>query len=380
MNHTLKTKSTSASSAIGEDIVLRETAKSRLVFKPILVDNPHDERYCVKGDFVFQEKNPSGKWDDYKTLNLSKLRDEEWIKLSLHSEELYKLISALDSYYEIFKKYGIRYGKTEFFITDKNARPLLDQILSNKENFRKLIAAGGAEILDKLLAWISATEDTGVIIEKLQKLNVDNLKKINSLIGVSNLRKILATWHENRKNGSEEFWQRTLEEHTWVISQVFSHPVVILQRKAYIGGKAIDNKSGNVVDFLFRNRLTSNVALIEIKTPLTALMGQQYRQNVFSASQDLSGSINQVLTYKDELQKSFYHLSHESGEQYHSFNPPCLVIIGYFMNESMSAEGKRSFELFRTELKNVEVITYDELFEKIRLLLSLLENDSVTSG
>ena len=50
------------------------------------------------------------------------------------------------------------------------------------------------------------------------------------------------------------------------------------------------------------------------------------------------------------------------------------------MNESMSAEGKRSFELFRTELKNVEVITYDELFEKIRLLLSLLENDSVTSG
>ncbi|MDP1676334.1 MAG: DUF4263 domain-containing protein [Bacteroidota bacterium] len=380
MDQTIKTKSTSSNTALGEEILLRESSKSRLVFKPLLVKNLKNPQHCIKGEFTFQVKKPSGIWEDYKTLNLNKMKDQEWIKLSLHSEEIFNLITTLDKYYGIFQKYGIRQGQNEFFITDKNVRPLLDQILSNKDNFRKLLAAGGAEILDKLFAWMSATQDSGLIVDKLQKLNIDNLKKINSLIGVSNLRKVLSIWDQNKNNSDEEFWQRTLKEHTWVISQVFSHPVVILQQKAYVGGKVIDNTKGNVVDFLFKNKLTSNVVLIEIKTPLTKLMGAQYRQNTFAVSQELTGPINQVLTYKDELQKSFYNLADKTNSRYHSFNPQCLVIAGCFSSESLNDIGKRSFELFRTDLKNVEIITFDELFEKINLLVLLLENDNMSSN
>jgi hypothetical protein len=379
MNKTIITKSTSAYTATGEEILLRESSKSRLVFKPLLIQNPHNPQHCVKGEFIFQIKKPSGNWEDYKTLNLNKMKDQEWIKLSLHSEEIFNLITALDKYYGIFQKYGIRQGENEFYITDKNVRPLLDQILSNKETFRKLLAAGGAEILEKLFAWMSATQDSGLIVEKLQKLNVDSLKKINSLIGVSNLRKVLSIWNQNKENNDEEFWQKTLKEHTWVISQVFSHPVVILQQKAYVGGKAIDNSKGNVVDFLYKNKLTSNVVLIEIKTPITKLMGPKYRQNSYSISQEITGPINQVLTYKDELQKSYTSLINKDSSEYHSFNPQCLVIAGCFQSEQMNTTGKRSFELFRTDMKNVEIITFDELFEKIQLLVSLLENDNISS-
>jgi len=373
MNKTITTTSTSANTAVGQEIVLREGEKSRLVFKPMLVDNAKNPNACVKGDFVYQVKKATGKWEDYKTFNLNQMKDGEWIKLSLHSEELLTLISELDRYYGIFEKYGIPRGEREFILTDRTIRPILDQILKNRDNFKKILAEGGPEILEKLFTWISAAHDTSVVIEQLQKLNVDGLKKINSLIGITNLRKVIQIWNANKKNGDEAFWQSELENNAWVISQVFSHPVIIFQKKAYVGGKAIDNKSGNLVDFLFRNHITSNVVLIEIKTPLTKLMGTQYRSNVYSVSNELSGSINQVITYKDELYKNYFQLAGQSQKEFHSLNPQCLVICGCFENETLNDTSRRSFELFRNELKNVEIISFDELFSKIELLLKLVE-------
>lgn len=380
MDTTLNIRSTSATTAIGDDILLRETSKSRLAFRPMLVQNPHDSRHSVKGEFVFQAKKPSGDWEDYKTLNLSQLKDGEWIKLELHSSELFTLVTKLDNYYGIFKKYGIRFGERQFFLTDSNFRPLIDQILTNKDVFRRLLAIGGPEILEKLLTWIGTTDETGLIVEKLQALKIDSLKKINSLIGVSNLKKLLDIWNASRRNSSEEFWQSTFERHAWAISQAFSHPVVVLRKKAYVGGKVIGNDRGNVVDFLYQNKITSNVSLIEIKTPTTKLLGSQYRQNAYSLSPDLSGSVTQLSVYKDELQKSFYGLVRQEQDQFLSLNPQCLLIAGCFELEEMTPAGKRSFELFRSDLKHIQIITFDELFEKINLLLRLLEDDTTRDG
>ena len=343
----------------------------------MLVNNPHDAKHSVKGDFIYQAKNPSGNWEDFRTLNLSQFKAGDWIKLELHSAELFTLITELDNYYGIFSKYGIRLGERQFFLTDSNFRPLLDQILSNRDVFRRMLAIGGPEILEKLLAWIGTTDETGLIVDKLQALKVDSLKKINSLIGVSNLKRLLDIWYSNPDNASEEFWQTTLEKHAWAISQVFSHPVVILRKKAYVGGKAIGNDRGNVVDFLYHNRITSNVSLIEIKTPTTKLLGSQYRQNAYEMSSDLSGSVVQLSVYRDELQKSFYTLAGSGDDQFMSFNPQCLLIVGCFEREKLSLTGKRSFELFRGDLKHIQIITFDELFEKVNLLLRLLEDDNI---
>ena len=54
---------------------------------------------------------------------------------------------------------------------------------------------------------------------------------------------------------------------------------------------------------------------------------------------------------------------------------PGLVIAGNFQKENMNNEQRHSFEIFRSGLKDVQVITYDELFEKVRILLNLLEGN-----
>ncbi len=106
----IKLESTSKKSAIGEDIILRTTKSTKLLFRPELVDNVKKPEACVRGNFVFQKKKLSGDWEDYKTLNLSNLKDGEWIKLEIKSAELYQLISKLEEYYQIYEKYGIIRG------------------------------------------------------------------------------------------------------------------------------------------------------------------------------------------------------------------------------------------------------------------------------
>ena len=110
------------------------------------------------------------------------------------------------------------------------------------------------------------------VIRNLRRLNVDSIQKLNTLVGACRLKHAVEIWKENAANPNEEFWQRTLEENTFVLSQVFSVPVVLLKGKAYVGGKSVENTGGNVVDFLLRNELTRNAALAEIKVPTTPLL------------------------------------------------------------------------------------------------------------
>ncbi|MGD0342674.1 MAG: Shedu immune nuclease family protein [Bacteroidales bacterium] len=368
----IKIQSTSRNSALGEPIILRQTTKSRLIFLPEIVNNVENPDCCVKGAFIYQVKLPSGEWELFKTLDLNKLKDGEWVKISIKTEELKKLIVDLDKYYNIYEKFGIQQGSKEFILTDDNIKPILEQILEKKGNFLKLLEKGGPEILEKLLTWLSVTSDTELVVNKLQNLKIDNLNKINSLLGVSNIKKLLELWEKNKENPDEEFWQQTFTNHSWILSQIFSHPIVILNDKAFVGGKAITDKGGKIIDFLFQNKITSNVILIEIKNPNTKLLGHEYR-GVYSISEELSGTINQVLNYREELNKNYFSLLEASDNEFVSFNPKCLIIAGCIKAEINNKVKLKTLEIFRNDIKSVEVISFDELHEKISMMLNLLE-------
>ncbi len=351
MSETIKIKSTSKNSAIGEDIVLRATKTTRLVFRPELVNNPHNRRASVRGTFIFQKKNITGHWEDYKELDLSKLKKAEWVKIELKAGELYTLLTELNNYYKIFELYGIKIGETEFLITSQNIRQIIQQLMQDKANLNKLLEQGGIKLLSETIQWLSGLGDIKLIIEKLKNLKTDDLTKLNSMISFNCLNNILDIWKTNKNNKSEDFWQNLFKHNSWILAQIFSHPMVIFKDKAYVGGKSIDNQGGNIVDFIYKNNLTENSVLIEIKTPVTKLLSNQYRDNVYSVSNDLSGSINQILSYKDELQRNFYSLIQMGHQKLQAFNPKCIVIIGCLETEKLTDIQQRSLEMICEVLK-----------------------------
>jgi len=192
----------------------------------------------------------------------------------------------------------------------------------------------------------------------------------HALQGMDKFIRVLDFWNKNKSNRQESNWHDFFVEHNWILSQCFSLPFILFKDKAYAGGKDLSNRNGSVLDFIYKNNLFENVAILEIKTPLTQLLGQEYRNGAFSMSSDLTGSICQLLNYKDRLQKEYYVNRINSKTVFQALNPKCILLIGTL--EGLDDTKKQNFELFRSELRSIEIITYDELFEKINLLKVLL--------
>jgi hypothetical protein len=125
------------------------------------------------------------------------------------------------------------------------------------------------------------------------------------------------------------------------------------------------------VDFLFSGGSASEAILIEIKTPVTPLIGKRpYRGNVYGPSREVTGSVVQVADYRRSLYRDLDRLIQNTNYKLAAFNPKAVVIIGN-SSELDSEKKVRSFELFRSGLLNIEIVTFDELFLKIERLASL---------
>lgn len=84
----------------------------------------------------------------------------------------------------------------------------------------------------------------------------------------------------------------------------------------------------------------------------------------------MSGAVNQVLNYRDNLTKSYYTLCHQSASQFEVLSPKCVVIIGKLA--SMNSTQIAAFESFRNSLSGVQILTFDELYQRVIDLIAIL--------
>jgi hypothetical protein len=182
---------------------------------------------------------------------------------------------------------------------------------------------------------------------------------------------VIQKWDTNRKNDNEEFWQQIFNENPYVLSQIFSVPVIFIKDKAYVGGMNIDKQDAKFVDYLYTTESSNDALLVEIKTPCTKLLGSKYRKGVFAPSTELAGSIVQVLDYRRELARNIKSITEGTAHEVEVFNPRCIVIVGNYGEELKDELRRKSFELYRTNSRDVEIVTYDELFKKAETLATL---------
>lgn len=182
---------------------------------------------------------------------------------------------------------------------------------------------------------------------------------------------VIGKWRNNKENSSEEFWQQIFNENPYVLSQLFSVPVVFIQDKAYVGGMNVNRKDAKFVDYLYTNESSNDAILVELKTPETKLVGTRYRKGVHKPSSEISGSVIQALDYRRELSKNIHSITSGTDKKIDIFSPRCVVIVGNAEKELDTELKRKSFELFRSSLKDVEIVTYDELFKKAETLATL---------
>jgi hypothetical protein len=183
---------------------------------------------------------------------------------------------------------------------------------------------------------------------------------------------LLGTWDANRDNSDELFWQVIFKQHTYALSQVFAVPLVFIKENAYVGGMNIDRRSAKFVDYLFSAESSREAVLVEIKTPTTKLLAAEYRTGVHPPSSDLAGAVVQALGYRVSLMKDLRQVTDGGAYDMAASAPRCVVLAGNAAGEFQGDNAKRrSFEMFRANSKDVEIVTYDELFRKLEVLVNL---------
>lgn len=370
-SNTVEVVSTSACTADVSPIVLNETERIRVKFCPKLINNEKEADKSVCGKLIYEKKRKQD--DDFPSEKISRssIKVGEWMELSLDTSETYELFRGLEQLYKLYSDMGaIPYGTAIYTRVDSRFREFLS-IIQNDPNAAHMIGdEKNYELVKTLLDIITQTSSIESLKKSLSELQENNLQQLTTSLNVEKLQRVANLMLDNLDNNSEEFWQTTIfKENQWVLAQIFACPCTIFSGKAYVGGKGIDNIGGNVCDFIYKNHLTQNIALIEIKTPCTELIGNPYR-GTYSFSHELSGAVNQVLNYRDKLTKEYYHLCHQSSEYFEALNPKSVVIIGKI--SSLNTAQVAAFENFRNRLNDVIIITFDEIYERINNLLSVI--------
>ena len=375
--------SRSAMTADATPVVLSSTERFRFRFMPMLVDNQNNPEQSVRGKLLLERKSKNEKYfptdsvAPCEKVTRGSAKNGDWVEIELHSEETYNLFMGLKKLYDLSGcMNGIPFGSARFAQIDSSFSSFLEVIQNDPSAARMIGEPQNFELIKILLQLITQTSSHESLKNSLSSLANENLQALTTSASLEGLKRVEALMRENLDNGKEEFWQqKVFNENQWMLAQIFSCPCTIYAQKAFVGGKSLDNKGGNVCDFIYRNKMTQNVALIEIKTPCTEIVGKPYRET-YSMSLDMSGAVNQVLNYRDELQKNFSTLTRdlEEADTVRAFSPKCVVVIGKI--STLNAKQQKAFELYRSSFNNLTIITFDELHQKICDLMSVFKEDS----
>lgn len=177
--------------------------------------------------------------------------------------------------------------------------------------------------------------------------------------------------------GPEKAWQRLLEANPWVLgiglgAQLFTSWKVGKLEQTIVG-RSIKGV-GKRPDALLRTAgIVRTLAFAEIKHHQTRLVADEYRAGAWAPSKELAGAVVQaqqtVHLASRELGDYIQEQSDEGELLDHGtfvLRPRSFVIVGNLKEVTGDLGGPipdkfRSFELFRRNLHEPEVITFDEL-------------------
>ncbi len=255
---------------------------------------------------------------------------------------------------------------------------VLDDLFISGDEKRKFLV-GNIDILSEIVSSNVTSHDVVALAYRREQLGL-----FESMLKDS-------TFIENRANelgirGKEAVWQRFFEDNPWIfgygLNYVFMSELDDKKLEQITTGAYLSSP-GKIIDALMKTRgFISSLCFVEIKTNETKLLDERkpYRSGSWKISGELAGSVAQIqrtLQLALEIIHSKYESTSKhgdpSGEIVFLYQPKAYVVVGsleqFMMESGINEEKYCSFELFRQNLNNPEIITFDELFSRAHFIV-----------
>ncbi len=190
---------------------------------------------------------------------------------------------------------------------------------------------------------------------------------------------------ESASRTDESLWQSFFERNQWVFGYGLSYFYVTgfenRKLEQVVEGHDLINR-GKRADGLMKTRgIINAICFVEIKTHETSLLEKSaYRPGCWSPSRELAGAVAQVQGTVAAAMHNLYGLLRPTdtegaptGEEVFNFRPRAFIVagsLGQFVTEQgVNEEQLRSFELYRNSISGLEVMTFDELYERSKFIV-----------
>lgn len=223
------------------------------------------------------------------------------------------------------------------------------------------------ELLDQGLITNEDIVNTGFRKQQLEifkkLLYEDYLQKYKEDIGKQNTK-------------DETAWQHFFKRNKWILGYGLDYRFQgILQKEFHASDTNAAGGEGVIADYLLGDKHFTT--FVELKLPTTNIFGpSKNRSNAWQLSSKLIDAYSQILEQKASGQlkiEQTKELYNDKGEKItqRSFDSKTILIFGSWDELENSSDSpaiksikRKTFELFRRDSRNIDIVTFDELYER----------------
>lgn len=365
----------------------KDTSKplTRYVKRFILKQGKLSAKVCI----ITLIQNEKGKFEprfDFQIINLTKKAVETLTEpVAAAEERLVKAHVNLDDCHEAFSQLlsflgdcaDIELSEGQYSVVTSDQKKLLDKAIKGavKDDVMQAIAEKFGHSITE--------QDINVITKRKSALG-----RFKALLKDPAYFTKYQEWlkEKGKSHRREDVWQHFFEHNTWIfgygLQLVACETLDDRKLETIVVGPDIFDGAGKRIDGLLKTKGAINRSLFtEIKLHDAALLETYDRSAVWVPGKELRGAVAQIqkTLHKVNLKVSqnFHAVKDKdgnpTGESVAFVKPRGLVLVGMLdqfstptgINDEMFA----SFELYRQQITGIEVLTYDELYERARFII-----------
>ncbi len=334
----------------------------RLIKQFVLEERPQVDRICVvvliKSGNKFTPRLSFSIRDKTKKIDEQKVEGYTNIKARVSLADCHKNFWELISFLQSLKN-EIDIPEDKFFLVSQD-----------EKNIISALRGRGADSVVSIAKQLLSLPNISLAQKDIKSL----LKRKEKLIEFEQALSNYST--------DESWWQEFFEKNNWIFGYGLNYEILEQQQpQPNYGGTGIDGTGGQRGDNLMSTMGDLNfTVLVEIKTPSTQLLqgAQEIRNGAWSLSKNLIDAISQIQANIQMWEK--YGASHPDNidklerKSIFTIRPKGIIVIGSLHQFINNRSKRETFQRFRKSIHGIDIITFDELFERAKFIVEV-END-----
>lgn len=307
-------------------------------------------------------------------------------------------LSRLHSWFDDFELSTYSYTPEQF------AQSRLDMMLNDFTEIESILPSLSSGTLRVLLAQAQVPRRLYSVDPLLFATFIENDVTANDAIALARRRAVVERFRrllgdpQFFSEAAEEFggrkeavWQRLLEDNPWILGVSLAGQLLTSwsadKLEQVVAGFSVSGPGKRADALMHTSGQIRALVFAEIKHHMTDLLGDEYRVGAWAPSAELSGGVAQVQQTihlaSRQIGESLAETDEsgaETGEYTYLVRPRSFLILGN-LEELRGARGVHrakyeSFELYRRNLYEPEIITFDELLARAEWHVAVLDEGS----